>query len=105
LELAEEAPEASVVVVPGGGGGLISGVATALAHTRRDVSVIGVQAAGAAAMRAALDEGRCVSLDQVATMADGIAVRQVSDLTLAHVRAYVDEIVTVTEEEISQAVV
>jgi len=105
LELAEEVPEASVVVVPVGGGGLISGVATALAHTRRDVSVIGVQAAGAAAMRAALDEGRCVSLDQVATMADGIAVRQVSDLTLAHVRAYVDEVVTVTEEEISQAVV
>jgi len=105
LEVAEEVPEASVVVVPTGGGGLVSGVATALAHTRRGVRVIGVQAAGAAAMRAALDAGRCVSLDRVATMADGIAVRHVSDLTLALVRAYVDDVVTVTEEEISQAVV
>jgi threonine dehydratase len=105
LEVGEEVDDASFVVVPTGGGGLISGVATALAHTRRDVRVVGVQAAGAAAMRAALDAGHCVCLDQVATMADGIAVRQVSDLTLAHVRAYVDDVVTVTEEEISQAVV
>ena len=105
LEVGEEVDDASVVVVPTGGGGLLSGVATALAHTRRDVRVVGVQAAGAAAMRAALDAGHCVCLDQVATMADGIAVRQVSDLTLAHVRAYVDDVVTVTEEEISQAVV
>jgi len=105
LEVGEEVPEAASVVVPVGGGGLIAGVATALAHTRRDVRVIGVCAAGAAAMRAALDAGRCVSLDHVATMADGIAVRHVSDLTLTHVRAYVDDVVTVGEEEISQAVV
>jgi threonine dehydratase len=103
LELAEQAPEAEVVVVPVGGGGLISGVATALAHTRRGVRVVGVEAAGAAGMQAAIKAGRRVTLDRVATMADGIAVRSCSDLTLAHVQAYVDEMVTVTEEEISQA--
>jgi threonine dehydratase len=103
LELAEEAPEAEVVVVPIGGGGLLAGVATALAHTRRAVRVIGVEAAGAPTMRAALDAGRPVALDEVATMADGIAVRSTSELALAHVGAYVDEVVAVDEEEISRA--
>jgi threonine dehydratase len=104
LELAEEAdPGVEVVVVPVGGGGLISGVATALAHTRRDVKVIGVEAAGAAGMKAALEAGHPVPVGRIATMADGIAVRSVSDLTLAHTKAYVDEVVVVTEEEISRA--
>lgn len=103
LELVEEAPEAEVVVVPVGGGGLISGVAAALAHTLRGTKVIGVEAAGAASMRASLDAKRCVELDTVTTMADGIATKGVSELTLAHVQAFVDDIVTVTEEEISQA--
>ena len=104
LEIAHEAPEADVVVVPVGGGGLISGVAAALAFTRRRVRVVGVEAAGAAAMKASLANHRCTTLDRVATMADGIAVRAVSELTLAHAEAYVDEVVTVTEEEISSAV-
>ena len=104
LELAEQAAQAEVVLVPVGGGGLLAGVATALAHTRPHVKVVGVEAAGAAAMRASLDAGRCVTLDAVATMADGIAVRCVSDLTLAHTQAYVHDVVTVSEEEISQAV-
>jgi threonine dehydratase len=105
LEIAAEAPDADVVVVPIGGGGLISGVATALAHTRRSVRVIGVEAAGAAAMRASLDAKSVVTLDSVATMADGIAVKAPSALTLAHVQAYVDDVVTVTEEELSRALV
>ncbi len=104
LEIAEDAPEAGVVVVPVGGGGLVSGIATALAHTRRGLRVVGVEAAGAAKMRASLDAGHPVHLDAVATMADGIALKTPSDLTLAIVRAYVDDVVTVTEEEISQAV-
>ncbi len=104
LELAEQAAQAEVVLVPVGGGGLLAGVATALAHTRPQVKVVGVEAAGAAAMRASLDAGRCVTLDSVATMADGIAVRCVSDLTLAHAQTYVHDVVTVSEEEISQAV-
>jgi threonine dehydratase len=103
LEIAEEAPEAEVVLVPIGGGGLVAGVATALAHTRRGCRVIGVEAAGAASMQAALGESRPVPLKEVHTMADGIAVKEVCDLTLTHVRAFVDEIVTVDEEQISQA--
>ena len=103
LELAEEATAAEIVVVPVGGGGLIAGVATALAHTRPGVRVIGVEAEGAAAMQAAVAAGRPVVLDRMATMADGLAVRCVGELTLAHTMAYVDQIVTVTEEEISRA--
>jgi threonine dehydratase len=103
LELAEEVPEAEVVVVPVGGGGLIAGVATALAHTRRKTRVVGVEAAGAATVQTALAAGRPVVLPQLATMADGIAVRATSELALAHVSAYVDDVVTVDEEQISGA--
>jgi len=103
LELVEEAPEAETVVVSIGGGGLISGVATALDGLRPEVRVVGVEAAGAAAMRASLEAGRCVRLDRLATMADGIALKSPCPLTLAHVKARVDDVVTVTEEEISQA--
>ncbi len=103
LELAEEAGDAEVVVVPVGGGGLIAGVAAALAHTRRAVRVIGVEPAGAPTLSAALDAGRPVTLEEVVTMADGIAVRACSELTLAHAQAYVDGVVTVDEEEISRA--
>ena len=105
LELAEEAPEAETVVVSVGGGGLISGIATALAGLRPEVRVVGVEAAGAASMRASLEADRCVRLDRLATMADGIALKSPCPLTLAHVKAHVDDMVTVTEEEISQAVV
>ena len=104
LEIAEECPGAEVVVVPVGGGGLIAGIATALAHSGRPVRVVGVEPAGAACMRASLEGGGVVALNELATMADGVAVRSVSDLTLEHVKAYVDEVVTVTEEEISRAV-
>jgi threonine dehydratase len=103
LELAEEVPDAQVVVVPVGGGGLVAGIAAALAFTRRAVRVVGVEAAGARTMSVALEKGHPLDLERVATMADGIAVRRVSELTLAHARAYVDEMVTVDEEEISQA--
>jgi threonine dehydratase len=103
LELAEEAPDADVVVVPVGGGGLIAGVAAALAFTRRDIRVVGVQAAGAPSMVAALAAGHLVVLDQIGTIADGIALRSASELTLRHVQAYVDDVVTVDDEQISQA--
>jgi threonine dehydratase len=104
LELAREAPGAEVVLVPVGGGGLVGGVAAAIAESGSHTRVVGVEAAGAASMTAALAVGRPVTLDTTDTMADGIAVRSVSALTLAHVEAFVDEIVTVEEEEISQAV-
>ena len=105
LEIAEEGPDdLDVVVVPIGGGGLISGVAAALAHTRRSVRVIGVEAAGATAMLAAMEARHAVALGGVSTMADGIAVKSVCELTLSHVQAFVDQVVTVDEEQISQAV-
>jgi threonine dehydratase len=103
LELAEQAPEAGTVVVALGGGGLISGTAAALKSLRPGIRVIGVEAEGAASMTASLAAGRTVMLDRIDTMADGIAVKRVSDLTLAHVTALVDEVVTVSEEDLSRA--
>jgi threonine dehydratase len=105
LELAEEARDAEVAVVAIGGGGLIAGIAAALAARRPGVRVVGVEAEGAASMLASLRAGRPVALPRMRTMADGIAVKSPSALTLAHAQAFVDEVVTVTEEEISQALV
>ena len=105
LELVEQAPDAEVVVVPVGGGGLVSGIALALAAIRPDVRVVGVEAEGAASMVAALQLGRPTKLATVATMADGIALKSPSALTLAHVQAFVDDVVTVTEEEIGRALI
>jgi threonine dehydratase len=106
LEILEEAPEADAIVVPVGGGGLLAGIATAAAlspHLGARPRVFGVEAAGAPTMTAALAAGHPVTLERVATMADGIAVARCSDLTLAHAQAYVDSVVTVDEEEISRA--
>lgn len=102
LELVEQAEEAEVFVIPIGGGGLIAGIAVALKALRPDCRVIGVEAEGAASMTAALRAGQPVTLDHVQTMADGIATRRVSDLTLAHAQAFVDDVVTVSEEELSR---
>ncbi|MDQ1375556.1 MAG: threonine dehydratase [Actinomycetota bacterium] len=108
LEISEEIggdpADLDVVAVPVGGGGLIAGVATALAHTRHGTKVIGVEAEGADAVRRSVEAGHVVSVHRPDTMADGIAVRAPSELTLAHIRAYVDDVVTVTEEEISRAI-
>ena len=107
LEIKEEAPEAEAIVVPVGGGGLLAGVAAAVALgpsiSGRRPAVIGVEAAGAPTLTRALEAGRPVTLDRLATMADGIAVATCSELTLSHATAYVDDVVTVDEEEISQA--
>jgi threonine dehydratase len=105
LELADEAPHAEVVLVPVGGGGLISGVAVALAATRPGVRIVGVEAEGAASMAASLYAGRCVRLGALSTMADGIALKEPTPLTLEHVEAYVDDIVTVSDEEIGRALI
>jgi threonine dehydratase len=105
LEIADEAPEAEVVLVPVGGGGLVSGVATALAHVAPATRVVGVQAEGAAAMVTSLAAGRPQPLDRVDTIADGIAVGAPSELTLAHTRAHVDEVITVSDEDISRALI
>ncbi len=104
LELAEEVAASGSVLVPVGGGGLVAGIAAALHGCASRARVIGVEAAGAATMAAALNAGAPVELPSVETMADGIAVQCVSELTFEHARAYVDRFVTVTEEEISRAV-
>jgi threonine dehydratase len=104
LEVVAEAPEAGTVVVPVGGGGLLAGVAVAVKALRPDVRVVGVEAAGAAAMQASLAAGAPVTLASCATMADGIAVKAPSPLTFEHAAALVDEVVTVSEEDISRAV-
>ena len=104
-EIVDELRGDATVVVPVGGGGLISGVATAVKAARPDMRVIGVEAAGAAGMRSSLDHGELVRLDQISTIADGIAVKGPSELTLAHVKERVDDIVTVTDDEISRAMI
>ena len=104
LEIFDDAPEAEMVVVPVGGGGLVAGVGAALALSGASTEVVGVEASGAASMAASLAAGHCVETP-AATMADGIAVASPSALTLEHARAYVQHMVVVSEEEISRALV
>lgn len=104
LELLEQCPEMEAVLVPVGGGGLIAGVALAVKSRRHDVRVVGVEAAALPAMRRSLEAGRRVTLESASTIADGIAVRQVGEHTLALARAHVDEVVTVSEEELANGI-
>jgi threonine dehydratase len=105
LEIAEQAPSAASVIVPTGGGGLIAGIALAVKALRPDVRVIGVQAEGAAAYPGSLAAGAPVALETMSTMADGIAVACPGAVPFAEIAAHVDEVVTVSEESISQALV
>lgn len=103
LELVEDWPELDTVLVPIGGGGLISGAAVALRSLLPGVRVVGVEPEGAASMKAALGEGRPVRLERIDTIADGLAPVQAGELTFRHVREYVDEIVTVSDGAIRDA--
>jgi threonine dehydratase len=103
LEILEQCPDVKTIITGIGGGGLISGIAVAVKAVRPDVAVIGVQAGGAAAVPPSLVAGRPVRLSSYATIADGIAVGCPGDLTFAHVSKLVDDVVTVTEEDISRA--
>ncbi len=104
LEILEQLDDVDAVVVPVGGGGLISGVAYAIKSLRPDVKVYGVQAAGAASMVHALQEGHPDALPTAKTIADGIAVKKSGELTYQLCRQYVDEVVTVTDDEVSSAI-
>ncbi|MGH3437775.1 MAG: threonine ammonia-lyase, partial [Sciscionella sp.] len=104
LEILEQLPEVSTVVVATGGGGLIGGVAAVVKSVRPDVRVVGVQAEQAAAYPASLAAGAPVRLAEMHTMADGIAVGEPGGVTYPHVAALVDEVVTVSEESLSTAV-
>lgn len=105
LEILEQAPAASTVLVPTGGGGLIAGIAGVVKALRPDVRLVGVQAAGAAAYPESLAQGHPVALGSMTTMADGIAVGCPGDVPFAEIRDHVDQIVTVSEESISRALV
>jgi threonine dehydratase len=104
LEILQQHPDIEVVVAPIGGGGLIGGIACAVKESNPKVKVIGVQPARLPSMKAAIAEGKPVTLAPAATIADGIAVRRAGDRTLPLVQKYVDDIVTVDEEEIANAV-
>ena len=104
LEILEQIADADAVVVPIGGGGLISGVAFAIKHLNPHVKVYGVQAERAASMAESVRLGKQITLDSVSTFADGIAVKHPGDNTFKLINEYVDEIVTVTEDEIATAI-
>ena len=105
LELLEQVPEADVIVVPLGGGGLLSGIAIVIKALRPDIRVIGVQASGCAAWGPSLAAGRPVEIERGTTIADGIAVQRPGDITFPLIQRFVDEVVEVTEDEICRAVV
>jgi threonine dehydratase len=104
LEMLDQVPGLEAVVVPIGGGGLISGVACAIKESNPAIRVIGVQTERLPSMLRAIQGGSPVTLPAEATIADGIAVRRAGDVTFPLVKQYVDEIVTVDEEEIAKAI-
>jgi threonine dehydratase len=99
----DQAPDVRTVLVPTGGGGLLAGMAIAIKASRPDVRVVGVQAEGAAAYPGSLKAGGPVALESMTTMADGIAVGRPGDIPFAAVQEHCDEIVTVSEESLSRA--
>lgn len=104
LEMLQQCPDVEAIVIPIGGGGLISGIACAVKETNPKVKVYGVQPARLPSMEVALAAGKPVVLSPAATIADGIAVLRTGDNTLQLVKKYVDQVVTVTEEEIANAI-
>jgi threonine dehydratase len=104
LEILEQVPEVEAVLVPVGGGGLVSGVGVAMKAANPRIRVVGVQSEALPCMLASLEEGRPISIEPASSIADGIAVKRAGDLTFQHVRQVVDEVVTVSEEEIAGAI-
>ena len=104
LEILDQLPDAEVIIVPVGGGGLLAGVAMAVKNLRPDIKLYGVQAAGAASMFNAFRDHTYETLDRVDTFADGIAVKTPGEQTFALIQQYVDGIVTVSEDEIAAAI-
>jgi len=103
LEVLDELPDADILLVPVGGGGIVSGIAAAAKLKNPRVKIIGVEPEGAASALAALKADHPVPLDEVATIADGTAVRQIGETTLEYIKQYVDEIITVSDYELMEA--
>lgn len=104
LEIAEDLPQTSVVVVPIGGGGIISGISIAVKNLLPNVRVIGVQAANCAPVKKSIEAGKPVEVKPLETIADGIAIKHPGEVTLPIIEKYVDEVVEVTEDEIARAI-
>lgn len=104
LEILSEMPDVDAVVTSIGGGGLISGVACAIKSLNPNIKVYGVQAEGAPSMYESIKQGKIIKLDSVSTVADGIQVKEPGEHTFEYVKKYVDEIVTVNDDEISSAI-
>ena len=104
LEILDQLPDVEAVIVPVGGGGLLAGVAYAIKNLNPNIKVYGVQAENAPSMVRSFREDGIITLDTVATFADGIAVKTPGDLTYAMAREYVDEMVSVSEDEIAAAI-
>ena len=105
LEIHEDWPDVELVVVPIGGGGLISGVSIALKQTDSRIRVVGVESSGGPAMKLSVEQGRLVTLDRVDTVVDGLRVKRVGERTFELVQRFVDEIVAVPDESIFRNVV
>jgi threonine dehydratase len=103
LEMLEQLPEAGSVLIPVGGGGLISGISAAAKALKPSIRVIGVEPDGAASVSKALETGTVIPLESLSTVADGLATKQAGAICLTHVQSFVDEIITVNDEEISEA--
>ncbi len=104
LEMLEQNPDLDAIVVPVGGGGLISGIATAAKAIKPDIKIVGISAEGAPAMKLSYDAGRAIDTTSVRTIADGIAVRDTSPMTLEYIERLVDIFDTVCEDEIANAI-
>ena len=103
LEILEELPDADMILVPIGGGGLISGIAAAAKLIKPDIQIIGVEPEGAASASAAIQEDQVVLLNEVNTIADGTAVQQIGSKTFKYIKEYVDDIVLVNDYELMEA--
>lgn len=104
VEVIEELRDVDAILVPIGGGGLISGIAVAAKGINPNIKVIGVQAEGANPMKLSFDSGELTYVDNVDTIADGAAVKKPGDITFEVIKKYVDEIVTVSDQELMEAV-
>jgi threonine dehydratase len=103
LEIMEQVPDVAAIVVPVGGGGLLSGVAAAVKLLKPSIKVIGVEPAGAAKMSLSLKAGHPVTMEKTVSIADGLMPVRPGDLTFAHARAFVDAVITVEDAQIARA--
>lgn len=103
LEVLEEVPDAEVLLVPLGGGGLISGIASAAKQMNPNIKIVGVEPEGAASALVSVNSGKVIELKEANTIADGTAVKKIGDLTFEYIMKYVDEIITVSDYELMES--